>query len=424
MSALIVSRSCPWPFDTATGGIFHRLQLLLRAASRVAGHLDILFFVPPSWNVGPVEAIELQQRLQFDWGVTASVELVPWRAELTHNFARYYLYPAMDVRAQAGYSRLLGPEQAQAVRRALARGPAWVLAHRLQPWVLLQQTGLPLPRVVLDLDDLEHRTLWQASWHRPRWLMERLRALQVPALALAQRRAVGASSLTLVCSDVDARRLRRLAPTGALAVLPNPAVHLPAQVAPTEGKGPVLAYVGGYAFVPNAQAADVLVRDVFPIVRAKIPQARLLIVGSHPELIPAHALGPLPGVEYLGFVENVAEVYQEAALVCCPIRSGSGTRLKIIEAAAHGVPAVSTRLGAEGLTFEDGIEIAMADTTQELAARCLQLLTAPLVRARWAQAARAKAKSEYAMSALVERAARLFAESEVSWRRSKSEPPY
>src|SRR5205807_60194 len=96
------------------------------------------------------------------------------------------------------------------------------------------------------------------------------------------------------------------------------------------------------------------------------------IVGEDTETVPIpdHA----PGIGVLGFMPDLEGVYQDARLVVCPVRSGGGTRIKIIEAAMYGRAVVSTAIGAEGLAFEAGSEILIADSADDFARRCAEVL--------------------------------------------------
>src|SRR5439155_18512255 len=103
--------------------------------------------------------------------------------------------------------------------------------------------------------------------------------------------------------------------------------------------GPVLLYVGAMSWRPNAQAAIFLAKEVLPVVRRTIAEARLRIVGRDPpaELL---ALRGLPGVEVTGGVPDVVPYFAEAQMLAVPLESGGGTRLKILEAFAAGLPVV------------------------------------------------------------------------------------
>lgn len=406
---LIVSRSCPFPVRESVGGIFKRLRLLLAIAAQITDELECLFFVSPASGIGPHHQSDLERELKLEWGIVAMVKVVPWQDEPASDWINFYIKAALSVTAQPRFSPLLGMAQKTAVTEALARRPDWILAHRLQPMVLLAQLTQPLPPVIFDLDDLEHVSHFRSCWRNPEWPMERLRVLQVPALMWAERRAALKAKLTLVCSNIDADHLRKITTAHSkIHPLRNPATLTSNVTRSLSGKS--LAFVGAYSFGPNADAAGRLLNEVFPIVRAAMPDAELHLVGALPELIPGHGSGNKPGVHFHGFVDDLNEFYGGIDLVCCPIRVGSGTRLKILEAAAYAVPVVSTRLGAEGLDFQHGQDILHGETAQELAAHCLKLLRDSAYARQIGNAAKHKVEKLYAFDALVLEGTSIFAD--------------
>ena len=108
-----------------------------------------------------------------------------------------------------------------------------------------------------------------------------------------------------------------------------------------------LLFLGSFRHLPNVEALEWFLRDVFPRIRRDEPRARLVIVGSDPP--PRHSLRDSEAIEMIGFVEDVREPLMRYSLFVCPILAGSGVRVKLLEAFAAGIPVVSTRLGAEGL---------------------------------------------------------------------------
>jgi glycosyltransferase involved in cell wall biosynthesis len=228
--------------------------------------------------------------------------------------------------------------------------------------------------------------------------------LQIPRLLLAEIQAIRRSRVTFVCSEHDWQYLRRLGCSRRVKVVAN-SVLLPAY---TGGASePVVLFVGIMSYLPNALAADTLLRDIWPTVRARVPNARLIIAGAHPELLRSYPATD-PSVTLAGFVDNLAELYAKARVVCCPIVYGGGTRIKIIEAAAHARAVVSTTLGAEGLAFENEREIVVRDGVAALAEACVRLLQEPAAAERLGLAARERARATYERSAIVAQLERLF----------------
>jgi glycosyltransferase involved in cell wall biosynthesis len=158
-----------------------------------------------------------------------------------------------------------------------------------------------------------------------------------------------------------------------------------------------IGFIGSFAYEPNGDAAEELITRIWPQVRARLPQAALVLAGPRPERVPSfnrmQGNGRDAGIEFTGLLSNVDHFYESVQLVCCPIRSGSGTRIKIIEAAAHGIPVAATRMAAEGLNFVDGVEIVLTDSPGSISQACIELLSDPVCCREIGLAARAKAMS-------------------------------
>jgi glycosyltransferase involved in cell wall biosynthesis len=139
------------------------------------------------------------------------------------------------------------------------------------------------------------------------------------------------------------------------------------------GREPLtMLFLGSFRHAPNMEALTWFVRDVLPLIRVREPRARLMIVGSDPP--PRHSLPEASAIELVGQVEDIREPLARYAVFLCPILSGSGVRVKLLEAFAAGIPVVSTRLGAEGLTAEDGAVCLLADDAAGFAERVVTLL--------------------------------------------------
>src|SRR5262249_250202 len=140
----------------------------------------------------------------------------------------------------------------------------------------------------------------------------------------------------------------------------------------------------------------------WPRVRAAVPNATVRIVGRKPEEVPSHARPPA-GAEFNGFVPDIDAVYRQARVVICPVLSGGGTRVKLVEAAAFGKPVVSTRIGAEGLDFQDGQHALLRDDADGFADACIQLLRDAALCERLACSTHAHAKQKFDRAAVLSR---------------------
>ncbi len=154
-----------------------------------------------------------------------------------------------------------------------------------------------------------------------------------------------------------------------------------------------MLFLGSFRHLPNQAALDWFARQVLPRVLAARPEARLVVVGSDPP--PRYALPETPALELTGFVEDVREPLGRYAVFVCPILSGSGVRVKLLEAFGAGIPVVSTRLGAEGVATQDGELCALADDAAGFADRILALFDDPQGAREMAERARREVEENW-----------------------------
>jgi GT2 family glycosyltransferase/glycosyltransferase involved in cell wall biosynthesis len=177
-----------------------------------------------------------------------------------------------------------------------------------------------------------------------------------------------------------------------------------------------MLFLGSFRHLPNQEGLRWLYAHVLPRIHAAAPASRLLLVGSEPP--PPHALPHTEAnVELVGFVGDVREPLSRCAVFLCPILSGSGVRVKLLEAFAAGIPVVSTRLGAEGLAERDGEICALADTPEEFAAAVLRLLADPAEAKRMAVRAREYVVRERDIAAMTARLVESYAQAVAAKRR-------
>ncbi len=162
-----------------------------------------------------------------------------------------------------------------------------------------------------------------------------------------------------------------------------------------------LLFLGSFRHLPNVEALQWFLQEVFPRIRKEEPRARLVIVGSDPP--PRHSLRDPEAIEMIGFVEDVREPLMRYSVFVCPILAGSGVRVKLLEAFAAGIPVVSTRVGAEGLTDKDGEICALADDPTAFAAHVVRLLRLPKEAEALARRARAEVVAKRDMRSMTER---------------------
>jgi sugar transferase (PEP-CTERM/EpsH1 system associated) len=180
------------------------------------------------------------------------------------------------------------------------------------------------------------------------------------------RESFGVASVSAVPTGVDLDYFRRPAAPAAVADL---------------------VFVGSMDWMPNIQGVRFFLEHVWPLIRRRRPECTLAIVGRQPPASLEALAGAPSGIRVTGTVDDVRPYLWGSLVSIVPLYIGGGTRLKIYEAMAAGVPVVSTTVGAEGLDVEHPRDIRIADTPQDFAAQCLELLDDTERRAALAQAA-------------------------------------
>ena len=216
-----------------------------------------------------------------------------------------------------------------------------------------------------------------------------------------ERRAVQNCDAVFAVSEQEAAHFRGL---GARAghVVPNGVDCGAVAGLPTGRTGPpVVLFLGTMSWGPNAAAARFLAAEVMPELRRQVPDARLLVVGRGP---PADLTSDAAaGVEVTGGVPDVTPYLRRASVMAVPLDAGGGTRLKILEAFAAGLPVVSTAVGAEGIDATPGEHLVRAERP-DFARAVADLLGNAEAAARMAGAARELAREKYDWAGIGRRA--------------------
>jgi glycosyltransferase involved in cell wall biosynthesis len=193
-----------------------------------------------------------------------------------------------------------------------------------------------------------------------------------------ERRWLPEWDVLLVTSAEDARSTLERVPGAHAFVVPN---TIPLRPQPQGARDGTLVFSGTMDYIPNRLAVAWWVSEIAPLLEAARPGLTLRLVGSGDRAIRPLVEGRA-GIKVTGEVEDAFEWIARSSVFVTPLRSGSGTRLKILEAWAAGVPVVSTRLGAEGLPAAEGENLLLADTAPDFAAAILRVLDDPALAAR------------------------------------------
>lgn len=245
-------------------------------------------------------------------------------------------------------------------------------------------------RMVLDLHNIESV------------LHERCAAVESGATGFAhrifaetsrelERRWLPRFSIVLATSQSDAERVRAIAPGACVAVYPNalPAVELPARA-----DEEAIAFSGNLEYHPNQGAVQFFRQEVWPRLREQWPRLVWRLIGKNPHAVRQWISGD-PRIETTGPVEDAVKELARCRVAVVPLLAASGTRLKILEAWAAGLPVVSTAVGAEGLPGRDGENLLLAEGGAAFASAVSRLLSSSTLRRELGSAGRLLLEREF-----------------------------
>lgn len=276
------------------------------------------------------------------------------------------------------------PAVANAVRQALSTArPAFDVVHFDHLDASMYMSCLAgQVRTVLDEHNIVTNQIRTSARVEPNRLKRVYMRMQAQKTQQYEARVCARMTRCLVCSDTDQASLRQMSPEARSVTIPNgvaveyfqdtswkKAFDLTIPSVPH-----TLIFVGTLDYGPGATAVRYFCDDIFPRIQQDVADARFLAVGQNPPHY-LHALAARDSrIVVTGRVDDIRPYVAQSRVFVVPLKSGSGTRLKILDAMAMGIPVVSTSIGAEGLDVVSGQHLLLADTPEAFSAAVVQLL--------------------------------------------------
>jgi GT2 family glycosyltransferase len=297
-----------------------------------------------------------------------------------------------------------------------ARAPAWLREHGprfdrvllcrhyvASEFLPLLRQHAPQARILFDTIDLHYLREQRAAEVAGDASLLRA-AARTRALELA---VIAAADTTLVVSEAERALLAIDAPQAQVDVLSN--LHRVAGAGQPFAQRRDMVFVGGFRHPPNTDAVRWFVEDVFPAIRAQLPQVRFHCIGSD---MPAgiHALGARDGVVMHGHVPDITPYMDGCRIALAPLRYGAGVKGKVNLSMAHGQPVVATACAVEGMHLVDGQDVLVADDAAGFAAQVVRLYRDQALWEQLAQAGLANVRRHFSIDAARDTVRRLFLE--------------
>jgi glycosyltransferase involved in cell wall biosynthesis len=327
----------------------------------------------------------------------------PWQPRLRSGHATLDRYLTLLAEPPYRYAHTFAAALRVCVRAQLAATPIDCLvaettcaAFLLAP--LARTRSIPAVADLHDIDSVAHER--SSRLEEPMtgpWILAK-RTVTTQKIRAAERTIAATYPLCVVASHHDAAALDRVAGRRVRAVVvPNgvdTAYFQP--LCSVSGRAETLVFTGLMAHAPNADGVRYFCAEVLPLIWQRRPSVRLLVVGTDPPPeVRALDQGATGRVRVLGAVPDTRPYLAESSVAVVPLRSGSGTRLKILEALAMERPVVSTTIGVEGLEVVDEQHLLIADQPAAFASAVLRLLEDRVLARRLAAEGRALVEQWY-----------------------------
>ncbi|PJF43155.1 MAG: glycosyl transferase family 1 [Candidatus Thermofonsia Clade 1 bacterium] len=393
MRILFLTSQVPYP--PYSGGAL-RVYGLLNGLHKAGYQLDLLTFSEP--NAPPLE----QTPLAALCNCLCSVPYVPRSAR--QRLRDLLLTPHADLAR-----RFDSPAFATALREQLGAvryDVVHIQSLEMATYLPILRAAAPQTRLIYDAYNAEYalqRSIYSVDRRQLSRLPQALYSfIQWRRLLRFERAVCREVDTVIAVSEADAAALRKLVPEKPIEVVPNGIFTADyAQPSAQLNLGDAaLLFTGTMNYRPNVDAVLWFVDHVLDRVRQAVPTVRLFIVGNKPHA-RLETIRQRPDVEITGFVQDVAPFLHAATIYIAPLRMGSGTRLKLLQAMAVGCPIVSTSIGAQGLALQNGREAIIADDALSFAQAIIGLLKDPARRAALGAAARQLAQARYDWSAIL-----------------------
>jgi len=254
----------------------------------------------------------------------------------------------------------------------------------------LAQLSAVCERTVLNLHNIESVLHARCANVEPGGIGLAHRVFQQSSLEF-ERTWLPRFSMVLVASACDRSRVLSIAPQARVVVYPN---AIPAVPVPCVEQEEVVIFSGNLEYHPNRSAVRFFRVEIWPLLRKRWPGLVWRIIGKNPEAV-ASLVGGDRRIDLRGPVVDAVDELARARVAIVPLLAGSGTRLKILEAWAAGVPVVSTTIGMEGLPARDGEHLLVADGAAGFADAVSRLLACRNIRETIGRAGRLLLEKEF-----------------------------
>ena len=390
MKILLTLRQPLCPADT--GAKVRSLNIFSRLAKRTSIHA--VSFADPVAEAEPIRKMQelFESYTPVPWQETKKYSLNFYRELLTNQFSAlpYFLRKCCLPRFRSTVENLLANEHFELLFCDFLHTATPLLQCSFKPKIVFEHNvEFQLRKRKWQVEkNLFRKMVFDSEWKKTRPL---------------EARVCRSFDHVLTVSDEDQQTIRQEFGIDHVSTLPTGVdtdFFRPMESPSVPGR---LVFVGSMDWDPNEDGVVWFLERIYPLIHQAVPHASFFVVGRNPSSRLRAIAAKTPSVEVTGPVPDVRPYLAQAEAVVVPLRVGGGTRIKIPEAMAMGKAVVSTPIGAEGLPFEDGKQIRLAEKPQDFADTAVELLKRVPLRKAIENAARKKVVANHGWEAVVER---------------------
>jgi glycosyltransferase involved in cell wall biosynthesis len=228
-------------------------------------------------------------------------------------------------------------------------------------------------RIVYDSHEIEYLTYFSFIHESIPTLLKLLYLMESIKLYFYEKHWMSKFDFIFTISELDKATFAKMGfPINKISCLP-----IPFKVKRTYRENiqkPTITFIASLSWLPNRKGLEWFIENVFPLVKVKIPEIKLTVVGKDEQGF-YKKYHNCKSIKFLGYAKKIRTIYKNSSVIVVPIFSGGGIRIKILDAMSHGIPVVSTSKGAEGVTLKSNKEIIIADTLEDFALGIIKILT-------------------------------------------------
>ena len=226
--------------------------------------------------------------------------------------------------------------------------------------------------IAINHHNIESQMMLRRFFSEKNWLKKVYCCLEGLKLQNLEKKYCG-KGINLVVSGLDRDRLKKKVPSSRIAIVPNGVdINYFRKMNVKETKNSII-FVGGLTWYPNIDAMEYFCNKVWPFLVKEVEDVQLFIVGRNPSEFLKELSRKDKRIQLKGFVEDIRPIMSRSTCYVCPMRTGGGTRLKVLDALAMGIPLVATKMACEGIDVKDNESVLFAETLKDFVEKIIML---------------------------------------------------